>query len=303
MAAPVNKRHPDARSAERLDKLALAAALPRPGRRVADMPQRGGRNWLGKNSGAGRHALRVCAPAVRFRTMLDRINDDMNGVQAAGRAMSLEELDAWLSSEEAPPGCMLLSDLDGFLTGIVVGPDFIAPSEWLPAIWGGEAPEFADAGQAQAVLGAIMGRYNEVVRQIANDTFQPILWRFAETGTVIADDWAQGFAQAIALRPGRWTKMVESEAALLLIPIMVLCETDAILDELDLSDEDLDQTVEEAIDVLPATVLAIADYWQMSPAGHGKLGAYPRTAAKIGRNNPCPCGSGKKFKKCCGFDA
>jgi uncharacterized protein len=25
--------------------------------------------------------------------------------------------------------------------------------------------------------------------------------------------------------------------------------------------------------------------------------------AKIGRNEPCPCGSGKKFKKCCGLAA
>jgi uncharacterized protein YecA (UPF0149 family) len=25
-----------------------------------------------------------------------------------------------------------------------------------------------------------------------------------------------------------------------------------------------------------------------------------RSGAKIGRNDPCPCGSGKKYKKCCG---
>jgi hypothetical protein len=25
-----------------------------------------------------------------------------------------------------------------------------------------------------------------------------------------------------------------------------------------------------------------------------------RSAPKVGRNEPCPCGSGKKFKKCCG---
>ncbi|MFA4875048.1 MAG: SEC-C metal-binding domain-containing protein, partial [bacterium] len=25
-----------------------------------------------------------------------------------------------------------------------------------------------------------------------------------------------------------------------------------------------------------------------------------REAPKIGRNDPCPCGSGKKYKKCCG---
>ena len=27
-----------------------------------------------------------------------------------------------------------------------------------------------------------------------------------------------------------------------------------------------------------------------------------RNTAKIGRNDPCPCGSGKKYKKCCGRD-
>jgi len=26
----------------------------------------------------------------------------------------------------------------------------------------------------------------------------------------------------------------------------------------------------------------------------------PRSVTKIGRNDPCPCGSGKKYKKCCG---
>ena len=25
-----------------------------------------------------------------------------------------------------------------------------------------------------------------------------------------------------------------------------------------------------------------------------------RSGAKVGRNDPCPCGSGKKYKKCCG---
>ena len=29
-------------------------------------------------------------------------------------------------------------------------------------------------------------------------------------------------------------------------------------------------------------------------------GPYKRKEAKIGRNSPCPCGSGKKYKQCCG---
>lgn len=28
-----------------------------------------------------------------------------------------------------------------------------------------------------------------------------------------------------------------------------------------------------------------------------------RGAAKIGRNDPCPCGSGKKYKRCCGANS
>ena len=28
-----------------------------------------------------------------------------------------------------------------------------------------------------------------------------------------------------------------------------------------------------------------------------------RETPKVGRNDPCPCGSGKKYKKCCGRDA
>lgn len=29
------------------------------------------------------------------------------------------------------------------------------------------------------------------------------------------------------------------------------------------------------------------------------VGTFTRSAPKVGRNEPCPCGSGKKHKKCC----
>ena len=34
--------------------------------------------------------------------------------------------------------------------------------------------------------------------------------------------------------------------------------------------------------------------------GDSKARPVARTGRKIGRNEPCPCGSGKKYKKCCG---
>jgi uncharacterized protein YecA (UPF0149 family) len=32
---------------------------------------------------------------------------------------------------------------------------------------------------------------------------------------------------------------------------------------------------------------------------HHGIAPYVRTVPKVGRNDPCPCGSGKKYKKCC----
>jgi uncharacterized protein YecA (UPF0149 family) len=36
------------------------------------------------------------------------------------------------------------------------------------------------------------------------------------------------------------------------------------------------------------------------PAARAAGAAAPGRGAKVGRNDPCPCGSGKKYKKCCG---
>jgi uncharacterized protein len=71
---------------------------------------------------------------------------------------------------------MAPSDLDGFLTGIAVGPELVMLSEWLPVIWGGKEP-FTDQDEAQAVLGAVMGRYgryNEIRGDIAANALDPV---------------------------------------------------------------------------------------------------------------------------------
>src|SRR6476620_3211727 len=101
--------------------------------------------------------------------------------------VDLEALEAFLMCDRAPADSMMLSDLDGFLTGIAIGPELLLPSEWLPLIWGGQAPEFADEAEAKVIVGAVMGRYNEILRQIADDACEPIFWA-RRGGTRIAAD-------------------------------------------------------------------------------------------------------------------
>ena len=44
----------------------------------------------------------------------------------------------------------------------------------------------------------------------------------------------------------------------------------------------------------------VADGIVASTSGDGTVKKQPRKVQKIGRNDPCPCGSGKKYKQCCG---
>ena len=138
----------------------------------------------------------------------------MSEILSLDGPIDLEALDQFLMSDASPENCMQLSDLDGFLTGVAIGPERILPSEWLPAIWGGEEPVFEGAEQARTVIGAIMGRYNEILRVLATDpeAYAPLFWEDAD-GKVIAADWAEGFADALRLRPDAWRPLIEDREA------------------------------------------------------------------------------------------
>jgi uncharacterized protein len=171
-----------------------------------------------------------------------------------------DALDDFLMSDHAPDDGMGLSDLDGFLTGIVVGPELILPSEWLPVIWGGDEPEFETEDEMRTVLGTIMGRYNEIAACFNSDPdeFDPIFWEGPE-GEVIASDWAGGFLDA-----------VESDnAGILMAPLFLLNGDMEIAD----SAADENELLAEASDMIPTCIAGIHEFWrnyQKPQSGRGR---------------------------------
>ena len=153
---------------------------------------------------------------------------------------------------------MGLSDLDGFLTGIVVGPELIMPSEWLPIIWGNDSPNFKDERQALSMMSAIMDRYNEIIHgfQETPPDFEPVFWE-TKDGLTIAADWAEGFNDAIKLRPQAWTALEQdTEHAHVLRPVMILCGSESE------RDRDVEaKLMAKATDELVDSVLRIHQYW------------------------------------------
>ena len=169
--------------------------------------------------------------------------------------IDLERLDRFLSSDESPEDCMMLSDLNGFLHGVACSPGLVSSHEWMPVALGGppeDVPEWA--------LEDIASRYMDICGGLISEPpkVEPIFWR-AKEGHVIAMDWCEGFMQAVRLRPGYWQPLMDTEeGAELMFPILV-----HILDEngnspYGVAQEDLDQTLDEAAGAIPKVAPAIS---------------------------------------------
>ena len=176
--------------------------------------------------------------------------------------VTLDELDAYLSADDAPEDCMLLSDLDGFLTALVVGPAFIHPEIWMPKVWGNRS-RFQDPDLKDRAIAAILSRYNEISRQLAEepDQFAPLYWRH-DDGRVIAGDWAEGFYDAMKLNPEGWQEiLVSPQDAQLLLPILIYCDDERGKSLLGFTPEQEQALIADAHDHIPEAVVRIREFF------------------------------------------
>jgi uncharacterized protein len=111
-----------------------------------------------------------------------------------------------LGSDEA----MLLTQLDGFLAGIIICPDLILPGEWLPMVWGGSdshaAPVFESKKQAEQLIALIMQHYNSIAADLQRGPghYAPLFDIDMRNDEVLWEIWIDGFDTARQLRAGCW---------------------------------------------------------------------------------------------------
>lgn len=223
-------------------------------------------------------------------------------------------------------GHMNLNELDGLMHAIVITPDIIQPSEWIPKIFNDQMPEYNSISQANSTLEVLMdsyAHYNAIrlkgtlsytydVKQLDVEQFYDIL------------DWVGGFLTGLDLRKPIWANPIVSKELKL--------EEDPVTNSVDairalVSEEEgaihivkkIRKSYEEEHGVYMSedewNIRINADLLMMLPEAVSVLQLFGEgmdnrrklqldktetvRSNKIGRNEPCPCGSGVKYKKCC----
>jgi uncharacterized protein len=210
----------------------------------------------------------------------------------------LERIDDDADTTDKDEGVLDITELDGLFTAIVSGPVSVMPSRWLPAVWGDFEPVRDDEKELEEILSLMMRHMNAIAHMLkeAPEDFEPLyVEREAEGHTyTVVDEWCHGYWRGVQLAQDAWDAGGK-EMATLLTPILAFTEvTDWKGHEYEL--EDL-ETIQQAI---APNARAIHAHWLARRADHEPV-ARPvrRSQPRVGRNDPCPCGSGKKYKKCC----
>jgi len=220
----------------------------------------------------------------------------------------LDELQDFLLSDAVPEGTMMLDMLDGFFTALIIGPVTVLPSAWLPLVWdmsgGGENPKFESLEQAQRIMELLMKMMNSSVVLLTKypEYYEPLPDSFTYESDEIRDSliklWATGFMIGVSCNEADWDPLFSDETArveLSAISMLGVTPGDSVLLPT--------KKFRELWERVPYCVLSLNEFWRpfrLNEIARAKGMVLATEAERTGRNEPCPCGSGIKFKKCCG---
>jgi len=233
------------------------------------------------------------------------------------------ELDDLLAQTPKPLTPVDAVMLDGYLCGVLVQPVLLTPEQWLPNLFDfdGEAlPDTIDATWLARTRELVMRRHAALNRAIAEDGwFNPLVLEFDDEHPLQppADDdevdpmaelseisqalmpWVAGFQHAALC----FTELMDlpNEAVMNTLARLyrhLPAESREEREVVDTLDREFPlSTLEDAIEEM---VICVADLYTLTEGERYKVDTVRRETPKVGRNDPCPCGSSKKFKLCHG---
>ncbi len=221
----------------------------------------------------------------------------------------------------ADQGVVAFPTMAGFLFSVVCAPGALPPSAWLPQLLG--KLSFSSRQQADDISTALMALNNWMADQVWSGAGDPLPADCRPDADALANlqkgsrfgQWCEGFARAQVSFEDLWLSAVsdDEERSLRLSQLFMnlsFFASEEMARELhaELSQGELTLSFEELAEGLCADVpQVLAEFIALGRELNEALRQRPRPAParsiKVGRNETCPCGSGKKYKKCCGAPA
>lgn len=224
-------------------------------------------------------------------------------------------LKAFLEHPDRPKGTLRYHELQGFLFAVVSSPEMVKPSEWLPVVFAGQEAEYSSLEEANAALGQLMVLYNSI-NACAMDTHQPLPDDCAFRKALMSnfdDDapiaqWSRGFGQGHDWLEEVWDaylpEKLDEDVGGMLMTLTFFASRDLATAYLkETGRKDLRRMAGQIVEIFPK---AAGEYARLGRSIEKVLREQaastpaPVRSAKIGRNDPCPCGSGRKYKRCHG---
>ncbi len=227
----------------------------------------------------------------------------------------LAELDELLAQVPEPLEPLDIVMLDGFLAAIVVQPELIDAERWLPYVFDAGGHRWGEAERSAEQLRArelIARRHAAINRSLAEyRRFEPLILESDEPADEAAAEpglgatsrailpWVAGFEFAASIFPGL-TELDDDAVAMALARLYRFLPAEGA-DEQEVvavvTSESPIASLDAAIDEVIASV---ADLYDLTEPLRFQVDTVRRASPKVGRNDPCPCGSGRKFKHCHG---
>jgi uncharacterized protein len=210
-------------------------------------------------------------------------------------------------------GRLSLEGVDGLFCALVAGPTMVMPSRYFPVILGGDPEDssaFADLGDANETMSLLMRYWNVIAADFSKESIHMAYIEEPGTDGILGRDWARGYMQGTRLAPSGWKRIFTDEKEGLSITIpLVAGEMDPKWPKEPLTEE----KSTEMLQMMLAGAGRAYRYFKADRRAGGVSGGedseigeyqyrepYVRAEPKVGRNEACPCGSGRKYKRCCG---
>ena len=231
-----------------------------------------------------------------------------------------DELFELMNDPAIPEAAFSIEMADGYMTACVVGPMPVPVHEWLETIFQQPTLPFPDDGTRQhRLLTLLLRRYRDIDTGTSlgpddatpDNIFLPLTAQVPEQERVTPYQldahgervgewklhfWAEGFRHAVS-QDDAWDALIsDRDMSALLAPVVQY----SLGHNPDHPDIQIDGN-EELLGHLIGSVCAMRNWWKAYRRGEvGSVPTFLRDTPKVGRNDACPCGSGKKYKKCCG---